>query len=108
MCELVSFFVTTDERILTTGNLHSHERVDIVGLAPGEYREAEWTKDDEGESLVVRTEPNDAHNEAWYKSLVLARCKTRNDLVNFLTASKEFRGAATVYASGCTVQITRI
>jgi hypothetical protein len=53
MCEFVSFIVCADGRLLT-GNRMLHEGIArAYGLAPGTYREAEWTRDDDGASLVV-------------------------------------------------------
>lgn len=53
MCEFVSFIVCADGRLLT-GNRMLHEGIArAYGLKPGTYREAEWTRDDDGASLVV-------------------------------------------------------
>ena len=86
MCEFVSFVVTKDGRLLA-GHLTSHAGIEAGwGLKPGEYREAEWTHDDDGDSLTVRVE--DGEDPNWYKAIVLAQCPTRRDLLARLTVGK--------------------
>jgi hypothetical protein len=89
MCEFVSFIVTTDGRILA-GSLSSHEGIAAgYGIAPGDYREAEWTRDDDGASLVIRLEPvEDREAEIEWREKVFRRFTTRKALLKGITEGR--------------------
>ena len=95
MCEFVSFvFVPATEEVFA-GSLDSHSGIEAGwDLKPGSYRECEWTQDDDGKSLVVRTEADDP-KPAYFKSLILAHFPTRKALLKHLTVGKA--GDATYY-----------
>jgi hypothetical protein len=78
MCNFLSGVVTRDERLLF-GNLQNHAGIETGwGLAPGEYREFEWTEDDPS-TLTVRTEVGE--DNAWWKSIIVAKHATRESLL---------------------------
>ena len=90
MCEFVSFIILKDEslpnrkRILADYALNGHTAAaDQYGIKNTDYVEAEWTNNLES-SLVVRVGKKD-HDEAWYKSLVLAEFPERQKLINWFT-----------------------
>lgn len=76
MCQFLSGVLTNDDK-LYFGRLDFHAGIaEGWGLKPGSYREFEWTEDDNGESLMVRIEPDDEHNENWYRAVILAQYAT--------------------------------
>lgn len=78
MCQYLSF-LTNKEGKVWVGYLNSHSGVAAAyNLAPGTYREAEWTGEDE-HSLGVRVE--DGENENEYRAAILAKYPWRVDLV---------------------------
>jgi len=88
MCEFASFVLTDDEKILA-GNLHSHEGIEKGwSLSPTGYRECEWTRDDKGRSLTVRTAPGDKHRPSWFKTIILSKFPTRKALLKAIAIGK--------------------
>jgi len=88
MCEFASFVLTDDEKILA-GDLFSHEGIEKGwSLSPTGYRECEWTRDDKGESLTVRTAPGDKHRPNWFKAIILSKFPTRKALLKAITIGK--------------------
>ena len=88
MCEFISVSVNPDcdkkLKIWAAGNFTSHsETAKIHRLKPDTYREVEWTKEDDGASLVVRTIPKEDHEPNWYKACILAEFPTRTDLISW-------------------------
>jgi hypothetical protein len=68
------------------GKLDSHSGIESGhSLKPDSYREFEWTKDDNGESLEVRTGPMDKHDSEWYKEKILSRFPSRQDIFNYIS-----------------------
>ena len=93
MCHYVSFCVPRikeDESYylkIFVGNFYSHSGIEEGwNLKAGEYREAEWTKNDSGESLVVRVENNE--KESSYKAAILAEFPTREKLIQSIKIGK--------------------
>ena len=93
MCHYVSFCVPRikeDESYylrIFTGDLYYHSGIAAGwNLKPGEYREAEWTEDDSGESLIVRVENNE--KESSYKAAILAEFPTREKLIQSIKIGK--------------------
>ena len=83
MCDFLSFVITKDERLLV-GSLFSHFGIEAGwGLKPGEYWEAEWTKDDAGGSLTVRGE-----NSSWHRVVILSRYPTRKLFLESITGGR--------------------
>ena len=82
MCHFLSGCVTIerDPRLLCHNLVHHEITVDSCGLEPESYREWEWTKDDNGESLVVRVLPDENPNVL--KSAILAKYPTRADCLD--------------------------
>jgi len=88
MCEFASFVLTDDEKILA-GDLSSHQGIEKGwSLSPTGYRECEWTRDDKGESLTVRTAPDDKHRPNWFKAVILSKFPTRKALLKAITIGK--------------------
>jgi len=88
MCEFVSFVLTDDEKILA-GDLSSHQGIEKGWqLSPTGYRECEWTRDDKGESLTVRTAPDDNHKPSWFEAIILSKFPTRKALLKAITIGK--------------------
>jgi len=88
MCHFASFVLTDDEKILA-GDLSSHEGIEKGwSLSPTGYRECEWTRDDKGESLTVRTAPSDKHKPSWFKAVILSKFPTRKALLKAITIGK--------------------
>ena len=68
------------------GRLNSHSGIEAGhSLKPDSYREFEWTKDDTGDSLVVRVSDMDKHDENWYKEKILSKYPTRSDLLKYIS-----------------------
>ena len=93
MCEYVSFCVPRIKEEesyclqIFTGNLCSHAGIEAGwNLKAGKYREAEWTKNDSGESLVVRVETNE--KDSSYKAAILAEFPTRKKLIQSIKIGK--------------------
>lgn len=85
MCEFLSFCVDVREGEnygkLYFGEPASHSGIEEGwGLNPGEYGEAEWTKNDSGESLTLRGCPKDM------KATILSKYPTRRDLFKAIPA----------------------
>lgn len=89
MCQFASFIVTVDGRVLA-GDLMSHEGIAVgYGIAPGDYREAEWTRDDDGASLVIRLEPGEGRDEEIeWRERVFRRYPTRKALLDGITEGR--------------------
>ena len=118
MCNFLSGVVTRERHPeIRCGSLCHHERtVEYLGLIPEQYREWEWTKDDDGASLVVRAAPGE--NPAVLKSAILAKFPNRKaclaeclrqvlsletaDISGSPLTELKADSAKTVYASGCT------
>lgn len=82
MCEFASFCVDIETGAVLAGDWHSHSATaELLGLQPDTYREGEWPVDDDGQSLTVRTMPDDPHNASWYKTAILVAYKTRAALL---------------------------
>ena len=88
MCDFVSFIILKDEslpnrdRILSDYLLNSHVGAETQNnVSTDSYVEGEWTSEDEGETLIVRT--NGERAESWYTSLVLSEFPTRKDLIDW-------------------------
>ena len=78
MCNFLSGIVTLEKypRILCANLLHHEITVDAFKLKPEQYREWEWTSDDDGWSLRVRAAPGENANEL--KSAILAKYPNRS------------------------------
>ena len=113
MCHFLSFVVRESDGNLFFGQLDSHSGIEEGwGLKPGSYREAEWTRDDRGESLTIRVKPGEL--ESQFGALVLSRFPTRKKLLEYIrrgkTGDASYRylsgvphcedGPAVVYADG--------
>lgn len=86
MCEFASFMVTADGQVYAS-NLLGHDGIEAGwDLQPGQYREAEWTEDDYGDSLVVRCGVRE-HESTWVDK-VLARYPSRSALFSSLILGK--------------------
>ena len=83
MCNFLSGIVTIENypRILCTNLLHHEITVNGSGLKPEQYREWEWTSDDEGRSLSVRAAPGENPNVL--KSAILAKYPNRKACLKF-------------------------
>ncbi len=101
MCDFLSVLINKDcdkELKIYVGDLRSHsETVKQHGLKPGDYREVEWTGENEN-TLVVRTEPED-HPKNWYRSIILASWPDRS---SFLDYCLKFANGDCAYLRGCT------
>ena len=77
MCNFLSGVITREKepRILCGSLLHHERTVAAFLLKPEQYREWEWTNDDDGKSLVVRAAPGENPNVL--KSAILAKFPTR-------------------------------
>ena len=85
MCHYVSFLVDK-KGALYFGYLDSHAGIEAGhGLRPGDYREAEWTGDDEN-SLTVRVE--DGEDASYYRSMILGDYPTRQDMIKTIKIGK--------------------
>jgi hypothetical protein len=83
MCELVSVAVMKkgEFKMLVGENVNSHsDMAELNKVGNNDYYEAEWTKDDKGESLTVRTEDG-VSSERYIKS-ILGHYPKRIDLIN--------------------------
>ena len=85
MCDFLSFWVNADcgepgvETQILCADHRSHYGTQIImKFKEDEFREAEWTADDGGGSLVVRCGPNDVHDQMWYKACILSSFPTRD------------------------------
>jgi hypothetical protein len=84
MCDFVSFLIHKDKKGPKSGKLYftdlfSHSMATIVhDLGVGDYREVEWTGEEEG-YLKVRCHPTSDEN--WYRALILAEYPTRSALL---------------------------
>ena len=81
MCQFVSFAVTEgpEPKFICGTRLDSHAGMSERNRGRTRYREAEWTKDDTGFSLIVRVEPGeDAHEWA---NKVLSAFPDRESLI---------------------------
>ncbi len=86
MCDFLSVLINPDcdkHLKIYPGDLKSHSNgAEIHKLKPGQYREVEWTADDE-KSLSVRCLPDDGdHSENWYRACILAKFPTRKKLIH--------------------------
>ncbi len=94
MCQFISFVITKDERLLV-GDLFAHAGIEAGwDLKPGEYWEAEWTKDDAGGSLTVRGELR-----IWWKVVILNKYPTRELFLKSITEGR-VRGNKYWYRNG--------
>ena len=109
MCNVVSFHISNDGEALFAGDCCHHERgVRLHGLKTDEAREGEWTKDDDGASLVVRALPpehrpkgQELYDGAWYKACILSRWPTRTRFVEHLLTRLPGK-VENLYLYGCT------
>ena len=86
MCQFLSGAIAKGGQKLYFGLLNSHNGIeDGHNLKPDSYREFEWTKDDDGESLEVRTSNMDKHDSEWYKEKILSKYQTRQDLLKYIS-----------------------
>lgn len=84
MCHWVSFVITKDCEWLCFGDGESHAGIEAGWeLKPGEYRECEWRRDDDGDSLVVRVE--DGEDKNVFRAAILADFPTRRALLAGVT-----------------------
>ena len=82
MCKFLSAIVTIAKhpKVLCR-DLMSHDRtIDILEQKPETYREFEWTREDTGDSLDVRTLKGE--DVAEFKSAILALYPRRIDCIN--------------------------
>lgn len=84
MCELLSGWINLDTEEPELADLRSHsESQRLLGWTTKDLvrrREWEWTKDDDGESLVVRTGPDDPPELAGFlRAALLTKWPTRGD-----------------------------
>ena len=100
MCEFVSFAVTEgpEPRFVCGTRLNSHEGISAENHGLRRYREAEWTKDDSGASLVVRVEAGEDPHE--WANKVLSAFADRLSLILYLVNQIGKRKTADL--SGCT------
>jgi hypothetical protein len=81
MCDFVSGIIREKDEAILFYDMVSHcKTASHFKLSGEEYREFEWTKDDP-DSLVVRVPEGHTKNENWYRSIILAQYKTRDDLI---------------------------
>ena len=86
MCQFLSGVIAKDGQKLYFGRLNSHMGIEEGhSLKPDSYREFEWTKDDDGNSLVVRTSDMDKHDNDWYREKILSKYQTRKDLLKYIS-----------------------
>ena len=79
MCNFASFCVDKQGNIYV-GDWHCHAGIEVGHkLKPDQYREAEWTEDDKGESLTVRVGCGEEEN--FYRALILGPYPTRKKLL---------------------------
>ena len=79
MCQSLSALVTIAKhpKVLCL-DLKSHDKtIAALGIKEETYREFEWTRDDNGESLDVRCLPQEDRNN--FKAAILAQFPTRRD-----------------------------
>ena len=90
MCHYLSFKIDHQMRIYV-GNLSSHEGIDNGwSLRPDQAREAEWTKDDNGETLTVRVPTMDRLSEEWWIKQILRRWPNRQKLLASITEGRSY------------------
>lgn len=109
MCNVVSFHISNDGETLYAGDCRHHENgVCLHGLKADEAREGEWTVDDNGESLVVRSLPpnhrakgQELYDGTWYKACILSRWPTRTKFIEHLLTRLP-KKVENLYLVGCT------
>ena len=122
MCDFLSGLVNLDcdqELKIWARDLRSHSTTaEYFKLKPDTYREWEWTEDDDGGSLVVRTTEGD-HDTNWYRACILAKYPNRAAMLDYCLSVTEatyinlsrctglksvpaFPEATTIALSGCT------
>ena len=107
MCDFLSVYIGWDGEILC-GNMSSHESAEshhklnkkLASRRPPVPME--WTEDDDGDSISVRVphDIDDDRNESYYKAIILADYKTRQNLIVSILESGNYGGS--LYLSGCT------
>ena len=106
MCDFLSVYIGWDGEILC-GNMSSHESAEshhklnkkLASRRPPVPME--WTEDDDGDSISVRVphDIDDDRNESYYKAIILADYKTRQNLIVSILESGNYGGS--LYLSGC-------
>jgi hypothetical protein len=79
MCQFLSGLVTISRhpKVLCL-DLKSHDKsIAALGIKEETYREFEWTREDDGDSLDVRCLPDEDQND--FKAAILAKFPTRRD-----------------------------
>ena len=82
MCKFLSGLVTIAKhpKVLCL-DLKSHDAtIAALGIKEETYREFEWTREDDGDSLGVRCLPDEDRNN--FKAAILAQFPTRHDCIN--------------------------
>ena len=85
MCDFLSGWINvrTHETAVATLRSHSDDQT-LLGWKAADlvdWREWEWLRDDDGESLTVRTHPDDNGIGPALKTELLVRWKTRSDAI---------------------------
>ena len=87
MCHYLSGAIDADPanvRAVYVGDLHSHEGIEAGwNLVPGQYREFEWTADDDGKTLTVRVEHGE--DSSAYRAAILSMWPTRAVMLTSIT-----------------------
>ena len=106
MCDLLSGWINIKTEQPEIADLRSHSRTQgRLGWKGDEVllrREWEWTNDDDGKSLTVRTGPDDPKKlGANLRAALLARWRTRQDAIQDCIEIMA-RNGGSLYLSGCT------
>ena len=109
MCDFLSVYIGWDGEILC-GNMSSHESAEshhklnkkLASRRPPVPME--WTEDDDGDSISVRVphDIDDDRNESYYKAIVLADYKTRQNLIVSILESGNYGGSLDL--RGCPIE----
>jgi hypothetical protein len=101
MCDFLSGLVNLDcdkKLKIWAHDPRSHsETAAYFQLKPDTYREWEWTEDDDGASLVVRTATGD-HETNWYRACILAKYPNRAAMLDYCLQTIE---ATHIYLNDC-------
>lgn len=89
MSKFISLVITTDGDIVF-GNFRTHGgAAKAHGIAPGDYREADWIKDEVGERLTIRREPGEDPDH--WLAMVRSLYPTWDDLFQSLDRGRTIR-----------------
>ena len=100
MCDFASFVITDKGKILVHDMLSHAETAKVFKLIPDTYREVEWVKNDNGESLTVRFLDTDSIIFKKAKDSILSHYPNRSNFLDKfftkavqLTAVKQYGNA---------------